>query len=207
MLRGFKALFDLSQPLHTGLWCLFTIAFFSFLRKSNLTVESSHLFDPTIHLTRQDIKFTTAGALLRIKWSKTIQNKERRLYIPLPSIPGSELCPIQATRDYLSKVPAPENSPFFCTVTSGIVKPISHYVFTKFLKDRITAIGLNPQDYSPHSFRRGGASFAFQAGVPERLIQQHGDWRSDVYLRYLTFSLSTRTQVADIMAANLLAAA
>lgn len=100
MLQGFKYLLDLRQPLHTGLWCLFTVAFFSFLRKSNLTVESSNSFDPTIHFTRQDLKFTPTGALLRIKWSKTIQHKERCLYIPLPCIPGSELCPVQAISDY-----------------------------------------------------------------------------------------------------------
>ena len=40
-------------------------------------------------------------------------------------------------------------------------------------------------------------------GVPEQLIKLHGDWRSDAYQVYLSLPLSTRTQVADIMAAGL----
>jgi len=40
------------------------------------------------------------------------------------------------------------------------------------------------------------------SGVPEHLIKLHGDWRSDAYQVYLSLPLSTRAQVADIMAAG-----
>ena len=36
--------------------------------------------------------------------------------------------------------------------------------------------------------RRGGASAAFDAGIPGEMIKAIGDWRSDAYLRYLHVS-------------------
>ena len=42
-------------------------------------------------------------------------------------------------------------------------------------------VGVDPGSVSGHSFRRGGASYAFRAGVPDVLIQYQGDWRSMAY--------------------------
>ncbi|KAI8516382.1 hypothetical protein Bbelb_049630 [Branchiostoma belcheri] len=58
-------------------------------------------------------------------------------------------------------------------------------VFDKALKCILVRAGLNPHLYSLHSGRRGGATFAFRAGVPVELIRLQGDWRSDAYLLYL----------------------
>ena len=61
--------------------------------------------------------------------------------------------------------------------------------------------------FTGHSFHRGGASWAFQSGIPGELIQVCGDWVSDAYKRYLerllksllevcvTFSISSNTFV------------
>lgn len=179
------------------------VAFFSFLGRSNLTVSSSSAFSPAKHLTRGDIKLTGAGAILRIKWSNTLQHQERQLFVPLPSIPDSDLCPLQAIRHYFQLVPAPTTTSFFCLSSHSVLQPITQRYFSDSLKRLISATGHDAANYSPHSFRRGGATFAFQAGVPERLIQCHGDWRSDAYRRYLVLPLSTRTLVADIMATGL----
>ncbi|KAL9972505.1 hypothetical protein ACROYT_G018824 [Oculina patagonica] len=204
LLLQFKSHLDLTTPADAAIWCLFTVAFFSFLRKSNLTVSSPSSFDPTRHLCRDDIKFTSHGAVLRIKWTKTLQHKDRLLLVPLPRIPGSALCPVSASVQYFTLVPAPDSAPFFSIPSHGSLRPLTHDVFSKAIKSHISSIGLSPSNFSPHSFRRGGATFAFQAGVPERLIQRHGDWRSDAYRRYLSLSLTQRTVVADLMAAGLM---
>ena len=60
--------------------------------------------------------------------------------------------------------------------TNGLVSAI---------KKDILLIGLNPKHYAGHSFRRGGATAAAAAGVPERLIQLHGRWKSDCYKMYI----------------------
>lgn len=108
---------DLTVPSHAALWALFTTAFFSFLRKSNLVAASASSFNCDLHLARHDIKFTDSGLLLRIKWSKTRQFKEGVHIIPLPSIPNSSLCPVSAIHHYFALVTAPSAVPFFCLPT------------------------------------------------------------------------------------------
>lgn len=192
---------NLDIPSHV--WALFCTAFFSFLRKSNLTVASGGSFDPSRNLARRDIKFTTSGAVLRIRWTKTRQHKEGLLLIPLPRIPGSALCPVSALLHYFTIVPASSSAPLFCLPSPSGVRPLTFSIFSASLKHLISAIGLDPQHFSPHSFRRGGATFAFQSGVPEHLIKLHGNWPSDAFRAYLTLPLTTRSHVADIMAAGL----
>jgi len=202
-LRRMYGLLDTSVASQPALWCLFLVAFFLFLRKSNLTATSAQVFDPEKHLTQDDIKFTSQRAFLRIRWSKTRQHREGILLVPLPLIPGSELCPVTAIRHYFSLVPAPSSLPFFCVPNGRRLSPLTSYTFANIFKKLVSVLGLDPKNFSPHSFRRGGATYAFQAGVPEHLIHIHGDWRSDAYKLYLALPLSTRTQVADRMAAGL----
>ena len=49
-------------------------------------------------------------------------------------------------------------------------------------------LNLYTKVYSPHSFRRGGVTFVFQAGAHLLSIKCLGDWSSDAYLIYLTLS-------------------
>ncbi|CAH3184844.1 unnamed protein product, partial [Porites lobata] len=42
-------------------------------------------------------------------------------------------------------------------------------------EDHLSLIGVDPKLYAGHSFRRGGASFAYQSGVPIELIKALGD--------------------------------
>ena len=75
---------------------------------------------------------------------------------------------------------------------------MTHTIFHNSIKLLISKIGLRPSNFSPHSFRRGGATFAFQAGVPEHPIQQHGDWRSEAYRRYLNEIIGAKLQNNDL---------
>ena len=72
---------------------LFFIAFFLFLRISNLVPHKlSDLADPqACHVTASNMTFTSQGALLRITHTKTIQFCKRQLEISLLCIPGSLL--------------------------------------------------------------------------------------------------------------------
>jgi len=53
------------------------------------------------------------------------------------------------------------------------------------IKACVSAIGLDPAEYTSHSFRRGGATYAFQSGGTAELIKKLGDWRNDAYLEYI----------------------
>ena len=198
-----RTVLDLSIPTQAALWCLFLVAFFSFLRKSSLTTSSGRAFNPSKHLTLNDIKFSRNGAVLRIHWSKTLQHREGILLIPLPIIPNSDLCPVTAVHHYFQLVPADANSPFFCVPQGPILQPITFSLFSSFLKETISAIVLDATNFSLNSFGWGGATHAYQSGVPDHLIKLHGDWRSDAYKLYLSLPLATCTRVADVMAASL----
>ena len=164
ILQRMGSVLDLAIPSQAVLWCLFLVAFFSFLRKSNLTTPCAQTFDPTKHLTQKDIKFSSQGAVLRIHWSKTLQHREGMLLIPLPTIAGSPLCLVTAIQHYFQLVPADPNSPYFCVPKGRYLHPITFAMFSSSLKTIIKIIGLEPRNYSPHSFRRGGATYAYQSG-------------------------------------------
>ena len=127
------------------------------------------------------MKFTLHSAVLCIKWSKTLQHRDHLLFVPLPGIPGSLLSPVSPMMQYFALVPAPASTPFFCILHDGTLHPMTHTIFTNSIKSLISKIGLRPSSLLPHSFQRCGATFDFQAGVQERLIQQNGDCRSDAY--------------------------
>ena len=47
---------------------------------------------------------------------------------------------------------------------------------------------MNASQVAGHSFRRGGATWAFQCNVSEVLVQRQGDWRSNCYKEYIVLS-------------------
>ena len=86
--------------------------------------------------------------------------------------------------------------------------PTAHFftynMFISKLRDHLTTMGIDPQSYAGHSFRRGGASFAYQSGVPVKLIKALGDWRSDTILIYLTMPLTIRLRSANMLCKSIL---
>ena len=86
-------------------------------------------------------------------------------------------------------VPAPGNFPVFLIKDScSFFQPLLSSHFTRVIKTLVSMLNLDTKVYSPHSFRRGGATFAFQVGAHPLFIKCLGDWSSDAYLIYLTLS-------------------
>ena len=152
-------------------------------------------------LLLKDIKIDSEHLIVSFRWSKTIQFGERVLQTPLVRIPESVLCPVKAFQNMYNLVDIKEDDPLF---TLPNKKCIFYKDFQSKLMLLIKAIGLNPEDYSSHGFRRGGSTFAFKSGVPADLIQLHGDWRSDTYKKYLQFSLEDKMSVAKRMKKEIL---
>jgi hypothetical protein len=57
--------------------------------------------------------------------------------------------------------------------------------FMKQVTTLITAAGYDMQQYSSHSFRKGGAVSLQEKGVEDSIIRNMGRWRSDAYQLYL----------------------
>ena len=82
--------------------------------------------------------------------------------------------------------------------TSLAYKVFTYSRFLRCLQNILQAPGLPAKDFASHSFRLGGASFAFSAGLPVELIKILGDWHSDAVLLYLTVPLSVRLESVNV---------
>ncbi|CAG2226402.1 unnamed protein product [Mytilus edulis] len=200
LLKEMLKFLDLDNCTDIVYWCLFLFAFFLMSRKSNLVPDSVDSFDCKRQLTRGKVFMHERVAIVVFEWTKTIQCGERILKIPLVKIDDSILCPVTAYNRMCRMIPAPEESPAFVIKRNASLKTVTYKQFQSKLKRIISLTGRDPRLYSTHSFRRGGASFAFQARVPSELIQLHGDWASDAYKLYLNFTMQEKISVAESMA-------
>lgn len=151
----------------------FLVAFFGFLRKSEL-----------VRICWNHIHFSVRQAKIWIPYSKTDQNQHgcfitlaRRSH--LPSCPVGWLLRLQSFGF--------DSGPVFRSMNGKKILDtgMSTSAFVSRVKLYVRLIHLDPEDFSGHSFRRGGASAAAAAGVPDRLIQIQGRWISDCYKRYI----------------------
>ena len=194
---------DFNNAQDCTLWALLLLAFFTMSRKSNLVVTGAAKFDPGKQLCRSDVAVGEHGLLVTFRWSKTNQFGGRVHKVPIISIPGSPLCPVNAYKAMLEKCPGVSGDPaFFFRDISGKVgpkKPVTYSQLQNCIKNGVARLGFDPKAFSSHSLRRAGATWAFHSQVPSELIKSHGDWASEAYLRYLDFSLSERLNVAEMM--------
>ena len=196
ILRQLFKQIDFTLPLEVTFWAACLVAFFSFFRKSNLLVKSITSFDSNLHLCRRDATFSEDGVTLAVRWSKTIQYRQRVLHIPLPRIPGSPLCPAQTLILALRLCNSPPSAPLFTYPTRTGWLPLTVQVFQDKLHKYLRQLNINPSDYSGHSFRRGGASFALECGLPSEVIKAQGDWASNAYENYINPSWEMRKRLA-----------
>ena len=157
-------------------------------------------FDPSRHTTWEDVWPSSQGVLLSIKWTKTRQSTALRAPIPLPALGSSDICPLVTWRLYaerLRDVPLTPASPLLLTTSPPLGKPITIPILRALLRRAAQLAGLTAYHYTPHSLRRGGASFSFAAGVPLEHIKVHGTWTSEAVNRYLLATPHFNTPVAN----------
>ena len=100
-------------------------------------------------------------------------------------------CPSQTQDLVISTGPA------FIFWKKGNITWLTKYIFIHTFCSVLRTGGVTQaSNFTGHSFRRGGATWAFQVGIPGELIQICGDWVSDSYKRYLEFSMDHRLDLA-----------
>ena len=181
---------DLKNSKHSAVWCACLLMFFGMLRRSNVMPSSFSQFDASKHLRRRDVQFTRDSIVLTIRWSKTIQFQQRVLKLPLVRIPGHPLCPLQATFHLFQRTQYahPEGPALVYKSGTQQCTPLTTKVFLETIKSALQAGGLDSRPYGGHSFRRGGASWAYQVGLPVDTIKTIGDWKSNAYEKYIMHS-------------------
>ena len=147
-------------------------------------------------LTRDRVNFSKEGILITLLHTKTIQFGRRRLHIPLIKN-NSLLCPVKAYERVLATVTTSQAGPAFIFSDKGVSKVLTRSIFIKTFRAVLKSGGVKDATaFTGHSFRRGGATWAFQVGIPGELIQICGDWVSDSYKRYLEFTMQDRLNLA-----------
>jgi hypothetical protein len=193
-------------------WAAALVAFYGFLRKDNVTVKKASAFNVRANLCRGDFRLEEGSwtsppsdsvAWLKIRHSKVNQANTKEHLIPLMPIEGSPLCPVLALRKAFGASPCGEEEAAFMMTKDGVKVPMEHAYFVSSLKSALEAIGVNPDDYSGHSFRSGGCTLAFTLpGLAERheLIRWLGDWATSIYLDYNRLSVESKKLLPSALA-------
>lgn len=133
-----------------------------------------------------DIEHVRQGIIITLRHSKTDQEGAgRKIGIPHGR---TQHCPVAAVTAWLEHS-AIIQGPVFCPVTRyGHLQPVrlSGDAVSEVIRERVAAIGINPEGYSGHSLRAGFATSAAQAGVSTLKIRQQTGHASDAMLsRYV----------------------
>lgn len=143
--------------------------FISFISgcNSNFLPTFQWTFQRLCHLTRGEI--TSSPQEFVLKWTKTLQATNTNWLIPLASVPGTPLCPLQAVHTLCVK-PLLSNSPMFAYNTRQGMVTITHPQACMVLAFMLVAIWLNPSQFGFQTFKRSGASLTFFLQVPLQYI-------------------------------------
>ena len=151
---------------------------------SNIAPHSSKNFSKQHHFLRQDVIFGPPGAHLVLKWTKTMQDRKSHNIIQLPTIKNKYLCPVQALTALLISRSLSPQDPLFASITPPH-KPVIDTHIRDALRRILISRNISPVSHGFHTFRRSGATFAFDHSVPLQNIMSHGLWKSSAVWTYL----------------------
>ena len=187
--------------------CVFSCGLFIFFSMSRVgsILPKSPSTSPDKFLTKKRVNLCSPDVMVvTLLHTKTIQFGERILHIPLIRS-DTPLCPVSAYQHAELLLRAPDRMPAFAfRAADSSVSPLTSKIFVDVFRSLLTRARVPlPSSYRGHSFRRGGASWAFNNGVPGELIQVIGDWKSEAYKVYLEFSMNSKIFIAQQLSAHL----
>lgn len=135
----------------------------------------------------ENVTHVSEGLVIQIPRSKSDQEGQGR-EVAIPFGGHVETCPVQALKKWLA-AGAIERGPVFRSISRhGHVsdRALTPTAVALLVKERATAAGLDPTEYSGHSLRGGFATSAALGGAPEWAIMKQTGHRSRAMLdRYV----------------------
>jgi integrase len=127
------------------------------------------------------------GLDVLIRHSKTDQDGEGTTLALAPGI-REATCPVRAVRAWTTAAKLNELGPLFRSVGKGRTAHVGEgrmatSSVARILARAVAGAGVPADRLSPHSLRRGYATSAYAAGVPEREIARTGRWMSVTVMR------------------------
>ena len=104
----------------------------------------------------------------------------------LPKLTDAKIYPVLALKELIKTYDESE-----LVIPLFQIRCISGFVYRTVFKARSTLrtmvleLGLNPLEYTFHSFCCSGVSLAFNSNIALDSVKQHGNWQSDAVCTYL----------------------
>jgi integrase len=155
---------------------LLLVGFASALRRSEL-----------VGLDFNDVRFERAGATLRIRKSKTDQERQG-VEVAIPNGSNPRTCPVTALQAWLDESGITEGPLFRGMDRHGNIRPgrLTERIVSQIVKDYAQRAGFDPNEYGGHSLRSGFATSAARAGKSEAAIMRQTRHKSvTVARRYI----------------------
>ena len=151
-------------------------------------------FNKEEQFCRKDINLLglDKAMMIEIRWSQTIQHKQKVLRLPVLPAKNKAVCPVFWMHYMISNIPAGPEDPVLSLPTAGKRLALSANQLIYRLRKWIKLIGWDATTYSLHSLRRGGVTFAYQSNIEAEMIKLMGNWASDAYRRYIDVSMDKR---------------
>ena len=185
---------DYTSQVDMVAWVATLVGFTMFLRKSNLVPDTHTTFDPNMQFRRQDFNLTGPSTVMmaEITWAKNLQFKQKILRIPVLPVENKVICPVMWMHYMIHRVPAQPQDPAFTIYVDGQRQALSANQLVARMRKWLKLLKENDEEYSLHSLRQGGATFAYQCNIKGEMIKRLGNWASDAYKRYIDVSMDER---------------
>ena len=204
----FSILSDLCFALSSGMLspfldlmysCVFTTAFYGFLRCGEFTCTKNSLTFLQLSdiIVNQDHSMFT----LRLRTSKTDPFGSG---VSIPIFNSQPLCPVTIMAKYLAMrraQAAQPDAPLFID-SQFSTSPLARSTFITSLRCILARIGYNDSHFSGHSFRIGACTSGAAGGVEDHLLQVLGRWKSGCYTRYIHTQLPSIRRSQQLMNSN-----
>jgi integrase len=132
-----------------------------------------------------DVSFTSAGAIVKLKKSKTDQEGRGRTVL-IPFGKGDQwTCPVRMLRLWLKRTGI-QSGAIFRRVDRNqkvVGERLSAQVVSITVKKLVEKLGRDTTEYSGHSLRAGFVTSAAKAGVPIWKIRQQTGHKSDLMVQ------------------------
>ena len=190
---------NLNSELEAVAWTAVLLGHSLVLRVSNLGPTTRSKFDDTKHLLRSDFVIKDGYPSLGIRWSKTIQYKNKVNWAPILKLNTKEVSPQWWVRKMLKNIPADPAEPFFLVREGEHRYPLTSSQIRRLMKQWCIGSALDPRSYTLQGMRRGGLNWAHQAKLSGESLKYLGDWTTQCYHRYLEFDFKSRVKSTQQM--------
>ena len=176
-------------------WVAVLLGFYMFMRKSNLVPPTMDTYNIQEQFCRADLNITDidSAMMVEVRWSKTLQFKQKILRFPVLPAKNKAICPVFWTLHMINRIQVEPTDPAFAIKIKNQVLALSANQLIYRLRKWLILLGnVDPTLYSLHSLRRGGATFAYRCNIEGEMIRTLGSWSSDAYKRYIDVTMDQR---------------